>query len=35
MIFSTDDDDTTGPIADLPSNEDALTIIKGDIHLQN
>ena len=31
MILLTDDDYTVGSIADLPSNEDAFTIIKGEI----
>ena len=31
MILLTDDDYTAGSIADLPSNEDAFTIIKGEI----
>lgn len=31
MILLTDDDYATGSMADLPSNEDVLTIIKGEI----
>ena len=31
MILLTDDDYTTGSIADLPINENVLTVIKGEI----
>lgn len=31
MTLLTDDDYATGSLADLPSNEDVLTIIKGEI----